>query len=84
MSGGHFDYVQYKIQNTIEDMKRDEAVKALNMPKLENAIEAVGSWLHGVIHDLDWDISGDASIPDNTRYEEEQIAKLKKILRGLK
>lgn len=84
MSGGHFDYVQFTIQNALSDMERDQSLKDLNMPKLRTAILEVGEWLHNVIHDLDWDISGDATIKDKANYEADKIAKLKSIVKGIK
>ena len=56
MSGGHWDYVQYRIQGALEDIGREDFVKE-RFPKLGEVIFKLGGALGDIIHDLDWDIS---------------------------
>ena len=68
MSGGHWDYCQYRIRDNLSDIADDPQV-AERFPLLAKRFEALSHALCEVIHDLDWDLSFDQSIKDDRAFE---------------
>lgn len=68
MSGGHWDYLQYKIEDAGITISSDEAVRT-RWPQtgavIRNVLLAVGK----AEHDMDWDLSGDAVIRDDAEFD---------------
>jgi len=64
MSGGHFGYVGFPIQSSLETISSDEEVKK-RFPKLANVLTQLGSALYQIEHDIDWDFSGDSFLKES-------------------
>jgi len=79
MSGGHWEYKQYKIQELLEGVGRDGQV-VLRFPKLAQIFRDLSHVLYETVHDLDWDLSGDSSISPNIDFESKFINDLGKII----
>lgn len=75
MSGGHWNYCQYRIRDDLNDIADDPEV-ARRFPRLAKRLTALSSALHDVIHDLDWDLSFDQSIRDDAHFEESALSLL--------
>lgn len=83
MSGGHWGYEEFKVLEVLERVGQDVAVKT-RFPSLAIELQAVGALLHQIIHTLDYDLSGDASITDDAAFEKAALAQLGSPLRGRK
>lgn len=79
MSGGHWNYRQYSIRDNLTDVGRDGDV-ILRFPKLAHIIRNLGEVLEKIIHELDYDLSGDSSIDDDLKFEEYSINMIAEIL----
>ena len=80
MSGGHWNYNGLRIQEMLEDMGRDGAVKS-RFPRLSKIFERLGKTLYEIEHELDYDLSGDRKIEDDTTFEVKAIQELKDIFK---
>ena len=69
MSGGHWHYVQHRIQDELQSIASDEEV-VKRFPRLAHYLSDLAERLHGVIHDLDWDLSGDTHISNDLEFEQ--------------
>ena len=76
MSGGHWDYDQFKMRNVLECVALDVEVK-VRFPKLSRELRRLGYTLEMVVHDLDWDLSGDTKIADDGDFEHRAIEVLR-------
>jgi len=75
MSGGHWDYCQYRIEEYLDRVGTDGYV-IMRFPKLAQVLRDLGVQLNSIVHDLDWDISGDTIIDNDKEFEEASIKKL--------
>ena len=75
MSGGHFNHIQHSIENGLNDFGRDPEVKE-RLPKLSKALKGLALELGEILHDIDWDLSGDSSIDDDATFDREAIKRL--------
>lgn len=79
MSGGHFDYVQYQVSSGLEQFAVDTDVRK-RFPDLGRALMSLGASLSLILHDIDWDFSGDSEIKDDAKFEK---VSLQVLLRGI-
>jgi hypothetical protein len=84
MSGGHYDYKQYEIDNLCSQVADDLEIGYKGVITqdriLANLVRDVGKLLYDTIHDVDYHFSGDREIKDIVAYRKEAIVKLNKIL----
>lgn len=80
MSGGHWDYCQYRITEGLSTIGNDGSV-ILRFPKLAQVFRDFSKVLGDIIYELDWDISGDASIKDDREFEQIALQALGKAMR---
>lgn len=79
MSGGHWNFSGYAIENMLYDIGKDGAV-IKRFPGLSKIFISLGEALRDIEHDLDRDLSGDSHIDDDTEFERVSINKLREIL----
>ena len=73
MSGGHFDYVGYQIEDALRFVA---AGSAEDFPAISALLMGFGSALKAIEHDLDWHYSGDTNIADTAAYDHAAIGRL--------
>ncbi len=79
MSGGHWNFSEYDIENIFYCIGKDgEIIK--RFPELSKVFIQLGDVLRDMKHDLDWDLSGDSHIKDDIEFEQVSINKLREIL----
>ena len=81
MSGGHWDYGQFRMQEVLEMVSRDSAV-VLRFPKVAGVLSALATKLGSLVHELDYDISGDTTIDDERAWEDQALLTLAEALRA--
>lgn len=98
MSGGHWNYDQYRILDLISNLtfnlanlnEEDEEYKDIELelllkkiPLLNNVAIEIGRWFFDYIHDLDYHLEGDTIIDCPKDYEDDMIIRLKKIIKDI-
>ena len=68
MSGGHWEYSGYKIQDALEAIAEDKEVQS-RFPRLAKTLDKLAYVLYNIEHDLDWDISCDSEIKRDDKWE---------------
>lgn len=87
MSGGNWGSAGFLIQENLEqvaDFDEDEGYIKKNFPELSKIFIELGEKLFSIIHDLDYDISGDAKIHDKKFFEVCALRILKEIFKDVK
>ena len=79
MSGGHWDYRQFSITNTLMDVGRDGDI-VLRFPKVAQIFRDLSVLIGDTIHALDWDLSGDSLIKDDSALESDFVANLGNVI----
>jgi hypothetical protein len=79
MSGGHWDYSQFTIEEKLREVGEDEEV-AKRFPPTAKIFLEFGELLGKTVHALDWDLSGDSSVEHDELFSYDFIRKLKKII----
>lgn len=79
MSGGHFGYLGFKIQDALDTISTDPDVME-RFPALAKILDELGPALYDIEHTIDWDFSGDSHIEDDRRWENEAIWDLLKVM----
>lgn len=79
MSGGHFGSAAFNIQDSLDHVSKDEYILK-DYLKLSKLFDVLGDVLYGIIHDLDYSISGDSLIKDRKEFQEIAIKKIKEIV----
>jgi len=79
MSGGHWNYSGYNIESMLNRIGNDEEVTK-RFPKLSGIFIRLGSTLCTTEQTLDYDLSGDTKIRNDTIFENEVIKELKKCI----
>jgi hypothetical protein len=75
MSGGQWNYFDQSFMFNLEDFCKDIKKR---FPELSKELKKQGKTLCGIIHDIDWDVSGDTEIKDDAKFEATSIKKLNK------
>lgn len=79
MSGGHWDYEGFKIEEIMSRIALDEKVLE-RWPKIAKLFGALGPLLREAEHDMDWDLSYDSPIKDDAAFEKNIIARAREAL----
>jgi hypothetical protein len=77
MSGGHWNYKQYIVQDFLEDVS-DSTLR--RFPKLSQVHSDMAILFKEIWHSLDWDFSGDKGIEDDQEFEKYFIEELGRII----
>ena len=83
MSGGHFNYCQYRAEECFEEVSRDIYVRQ-RFPALRVLFKGLADILGDALHDIDWDLSGDSSIDDDPKFESDLIVSIEELLREVR
>ena len=67
MSGGHWNYSHDTIRSNLREIG-DDGQMVLRFPKLAQTFRDFAELFCGIVHDLDWDFSGDASITNDLEF----------------
>jgi len=79
MSGGHWDYVQQRIQNDLETVAQDPEVQQ-RWPMLAQMLGELSESLYETLRAMDWDLSYDSPIPDDTAFDQQAVEALLDII----
>lgn len=82
MSGGHFDYVGFRLQESIQEIAKDPKVQK-RWPDLAKTLDLLSQWIYDVEHAIDWDLSGDTGIADDADFEAEALERLFLLAHGI-
>jgi hypothetical protein len=80
MSGGHWEYNQHNVRELCDEVARDKYAQQVSQ-RITKLVGNVGEVLYDIIHDLDWHISGDATIHDPKDFERVYLYRLKDALK---
>ncbi len=69
MSGGHFDYKNQEITETLIQLSDDPELVG-RFPNLAGGLSFIGSILSIALHKIDYDLSGDSEITEPEKYEQ--------------
>lgn len=75
MSGGHLDYLAFKIRDAMETAARDGEYKKI-APLTMAVFEALAVPLSDAEHDLDWHVSGDIIIKNFSEFDRQTLGKI--------
>jgi len=75
MSGGHWDYSGWKIDEMLSTIGKDPEV-VRRWPGIAEAYCRLGAILCAAEHDMDWALSGDTSIEDDHEFDSQFLGKL--------
>ncbi len=75
VSGGTWDYRQYRVRDLAEDVQHGRArwtddpdADVLDFPHAREAVAALLRLAAELVHDLDWYFAGDTDIPDERQW----------------
>jgi len=77
MSGGHWDYKQFEAVGLLTEVARDAM---LRWPKTARRIEALSAALGEILHEMDYDFSGDAKVRDDKTFDDQAVIRLKRAV----
>ena len=83
MSGGHWDYQQHSVRNCLDDVTRDPEVRE-RWPKSAQTLAAISDVLADMLHDMDWCLSNDTDIADDSDFDQKCIDKLRQAVQNPK
>lgn len=75
MSGGHWNYSNHEIKEHLCEIGND-GYMIRRFPRLADIMHNLGVQLDDIIHEIDWDFSGDSSIDDDKEFEKKAIKML--------
>ena len=78
MSGGHWNYANFRIQDGLETIAEDEDVEK-RWPIISKVFGNLAAILYNTAHDMDWDLSGDTLIVDDKKFELEAMDLLRRV-----
>ena len=79
MSGGHWGFSGNAISDGLEQVSEERYI-ITDFPELSKIFDLLAPIFYDIIHDLDYDISGDCFIMDKQKFQDEAIEKLRKVL----
>ncbi|KKN59481.1 hypothetical protein LCGC14_0541930 [marine sediment metagenome] len=79
MSGGHWGFSANVICDGLEQVSEERYI-ITGFPELSKIFDLLAPILYDIIHDLDYDISGDCFIMDKVKFQKEAVEKLRKVL----
>lgn len=68
MSGGHFDYACFNVESDLKLVARDPEV-IRRWPHMAATLATLAAELGAVLHDIEWDLSGDSRIPNDNKFQ---------------
>lgn len=74
MGGGRWDYHQHVVTGTLEDAARDAQHR---WPQSAKALRKLSQALSEILHDMDWDLSGDTEQKDDQAFDSECLMRLR-------
>ena len=75
MSGGHWNYSGYRIQDELRIIAEDEQAGS-RWPRLMAAFRYLGDALYNLEREMDYDLSSDSHIDDDRVFEEQALWQL--------
>lgn len=81
MSGGHWDYHQDDLKVILRDVGQDFEVLS-RWPETAEAFRRLADILTDVMHDMDWDLSCDNAIKDDSIFDARSIAAIREAVRA--
>ena len=69
MSGGHWGYAGARLDMTLAEIADDEEVK-VRWPDLAAVLTRLGPTLRALEHEMDWDLSADTHIGDDSEWDD--------------
>lgn len=76
MSGGHWNYAGFTIQDRLQEIAYDENVLK-RWPLVAESFRRLADTIYDVEHAMDWDISGDSSIEDDAAFDKQSARLLR-------
>lgn len=76
MSGGHWNYAGFRLQDTLQEISGDETVKQ-RWPEIGEAFGRLADALYDIEHAMDWDICGDSMIEDDRTWQANAMERLR-------
>jgi hypothetical protein len=77
MSGGNWDYFHRRFSMEMKEFCNDIKER---FPELSDKLLTESQKLYDIIHDIDYDVCGDAMIKSDKDFEKEAIEKLENCL----
>jgi hypothetical protein len=68
-------YSHHRIREQLLEVSEDAQV-AERWPKTAKVLEALATALEHVVHDMDWDLSGDTEVHDDAKFDRECVEKI--------
>jgi len=78
MSGGHWNYAQWRVRDEIAAVAADEEVRR-RWPRTAERLASLAEELHDVIRAMDWDLSADTHIADDAAFDADASARLTQL-----
>ena len=72
MSGGHWNYSGFRIQDELHTIAEDPDVQE-RFPALSTLLLALGDAIYKIEKEIDWDLSSDSHIPDDPAFEAQAL-----------
>ena len=68
MSGGHFNYTESELRESLAWIARDPAI-VKRWPHLGEIFKLLSEWAYQTVHAIDYDLSSDASIDNDGAFD---------------
>ena len=68
MSGGHWGYAGARLDYTLTEIAHDPAVGE-RWPQVAALLTSLGTTLRALEHEMDWDLSADTHIEDDSEWD---------------
>ena len=68
MSGGHWEYSGFGIQEALQLIANDPSVQE-RWPLLSHVFNKLAPLLYRIEHEIDWDLSGDSKIESDGQFD---------------
>lgn len=79
MSGGHWNYVGFRLQDGLQEIASDESVQR-RWPRIAGAFNRLANALYAIEHDMDWDLCSDSAIENDGAWQAEAMDRLQRSL----
>jgi hypothetical protein len=83
MSGGHFEYIQYQVEQALDEYAGDKQVQE-DFPRLAVMFKKLRRNLGCILNDIDWHISSDSEIEDKKGFERDAIMAIRNSTKNLR
>ena len=82
MSGGHWNYAQYQLNNILLEASSDAEINK-RFPNLAKALKESAKVYYEILHTIDYDFCDDAYINSDELFEQEALTKIHSITENL-